>query len=168
MIDGENGWVWPDGTAVPEQVIVLQSQARESVKKGKTQYYSVTDGIENAIAKAREHAGEKNIALHRASAVQQALQAGLLNEIHMSVAHVLLGEGIRLFDHLGPLLSTWNTPQAGDTGSNPCYVPSNEIRPTRVSKAVVAVGMADSYGATRWRFSRLPHLSCMEVLCSGG
>jgi hypothetical protein len=33
MIDGENGRIWPDGTAVPEQVIVLQSQARESVKR---------------------------------------------------------------------------------------------------------------------------------------
>src|SRR5947209_1730395 len=35
------------------------------------------------------------------SSVQQALQAGLLDEFHMAVAHVLLGEGVRLFDHLG-------------------------------------------------------------------
>src|ERR1700686_4121615 len=61
----------------------------------------LNEGIESAIAKARELAGEKNIALHGASAVQQALKAGLLDEINMSVAHVLLGEGVRLFDHLG-------------------------------------------------------------------
>jgi dihydrofolate reductase len=100
MIDSENGWVWPDGTAPDWPVIVLQSQVREPVKKGKTQYYFVTDGIESAIAKARELAGEKNIALHGANAVQQALKVGLLDEFHMSIAHVLLGEGVRLFDHL--------------------------------------------------------------------
>ena len=101
QIDSENGWVLPDGTSIPEPVIVLQSQAREPVKKGQTQYYFVTDGIGSAIAKARELVGEKNIALHGASSVQQALQAGLLDEFHLSIAHVLLGEGVRLFDHLG-------------------------------------------------------------------
>jgi dihydrofolate reductase len=101
QIDSEQGWVMPDGTPIPGPVIVLQSQARAPVKKGETQYYFVTDGIESAIAKARELAGEKNIGLHGASSVQQALQAGLLDEMYMSVAHVLLGEGVRLFDHLG-------------------------------------------------------------------
>jgi dihydrofolate reductase len=71
------------------------------VKKGHTQFYFVTDGIEAAVAKAQELAGEKNVALHGASSVQQALKAGLLDEVHMSLAHVLLGEGVRLFDHLG-------------------------------------------------------------------
>ena len=32
---------------------------------------------------------------------EQALKAGLLDEFHMNIAHVLLGEGVRLFDHLG-------------------------------------------------------------------
>ena len=53
------------------------------------------------IAKAQELAGEKNIALHGASSVQQALKVGLLDEFHMNIAHVLLGGGVRLFDHLG-------------------------------------------------------------------
>lgn len=100
-IDNENGWVFPDGTAPEWPVIVLQSQAREPVKKGKTQFYFVTDGIQSAIAKARKIAGEKNVALHGASSVQQALKMGLLDEFNMSIAHVLLGEGVRLFDHLG-------------------------------------------------------------------
>lgn len=101
MIYSENGWIFPDGTAPDWPVFVLQSQARESVKKGKTQFHFVTDGIESAIAKAQGIAGEKTIALHGASSVQQALKAGLLDEMHMSIAHVLLGEGVRLFDHLG-------------------------------------------------------------------
>ena len=101
QIDSENGWVFPDGTAPDWPVIVLQSQPREAVKKGKTQFYFVTGGIESAIARAQEIAGEKNVALHGASSVQQALKAGLLDEFHMAVAHVLLGEGVRLFDHIG-------------------------------------------------------------------
>ncbi len=101
QIDSENGWVFPDGTSPDWPVIVLQSHARESVKKGKTQFHFVTDGIESAIAQAKEIAGEKHVALHGASSVQQALKAGLLDEFHMAIAHVLLGEGVRLFDHLG-------------------------------------------------------------------
>jgi dihydrofolate reductase len=97
----EEGWVMPDGTPLPWPVVVLQSQAREPVKKGHTHYYFVTEGIEAAMAKAQELAGEKYVALHGASSVQQALQAGLLDEFHMAVAHVLLGDGVRLFDHLG-------------------------------------------------------------------
>ncbi|HEV8191305.1 MAG TPA: dihydrofolate reductase family protein [Ktedonobacterales bacterium] len=101
QIDGESGWVFPDGTAPDWPVVVLQSRPREPVKKGKTQYYFVTEGIEAAMAKAQELAGEKNIALHGASSVQQALKARLLDEIHLNIAPVLLGEGVRLFDHLG-------------------------------------------------------------------
>jgi dihydrofolate reductase len=101
MIDSENGWVFPDGTAPDWPVIVLQSQAREPVQKGKTRFYFVTDGIESAIAQAQKLAGEKYVALHGASSVQQALKAGLLDEFQMNIAHMLLGEGVRLFDHFG-------------------------------------------------------------------
>lgn len=101
QIYSEQGWVMPDGTPLPWPVVVLQSQARAPEQKGHTHFSFVTDGIEAAVAKAQELAGEKDVALHGASAVQQALQAGLLDEFHVSIAHVLLGEGVRLFDHLG-------------------------------------------------------------------
>src|SRR5262249_20462780 len=100
QIDSDQGWVFPDGTAPDWPVIVLQSQARAPVRKGKTHYYFVTDGIESAVTKAQELAGERYVALHGASSVQQALRAGLLDEFHMNIAHVLLGEGVRLFTHL--------------------------------------------------------------------
>jgi dihydrofolate reductase len=118
QIYSEQGWVMPDGTPIVSPVVVLQSQAREPVKKGQTEFYFVTDGIESAVAKAKELAGEKNVALHGASSVQQALKAGLLDEMYMSVAHVLLGEGVRLFDHLdsSPIhlehIRTFETPGA--------------------------------------------------------
>src|SRR5579859_5590800 len=49
QIYSERGWVFPDGTPAPWPVIVLQSHARESEKKGHTQFHFVTDGIESAI-----------------------------------------------------------------------------------------------------------------------
>jgi dihydrofolate reductase len=101
QIYNEQGWVFPDGTAPDWPVLVLQSQAREPEKKGKTQFYFVTEGIQSAIAQAQQLAGDKNVALHGASSVQQALKAGLLDEFHLTIAPVLLGEGVRLFDHLG-------------------------------------------------------------------
>ncbi|HKD75287.1 MAG TPA: dihydrofolate reductase family protein [Ktedonobacterales bacterium] len=101
MIYSDQGWVFPDGTAPDWPVIVLQSQPRAPEKQGKTQFYFVTDGIQSAIARAQELAGEKTVALHGGSAVQEALKEGLVDELHLSIAHVLLGEGIRLFDHLG-------------------------------------------------------------------
>jgi dihydrofolate reductase len=101
QIYSERGWVMPDGTPLPWPVVVLQSQARTPELKGHTLYYFVTDGIESAMIKAQELAGGKYVALHGASAVQQALKAGLLDEFHLAVAHLMLGEGVRLFDHLG-------------------------------------------------------------------
>jgi dihydrofolate reductase len=60
----------------------------------------VTDGIESALAKAREAAGEKRIGLMGANIDQQFLAAGLVDEIRIHVIDVLLGGGRRLFDRL--------------------------------------------------------------------
>ena len=55
----------------------------------------------SAIAQARRAAGDKNVAISTANILQQALKAGLVDEIHIDLAPVLLGEGIRLTDSLG-------------------------------------------------------------------
>ena len=60
----------------------------------------VTDGIESAVAQAKSAAGSKSVAVHGAQTIQECLDAGLLDEIQVDVAAVLLGEGVRLFDHL--------------------------------------------------------------------
>ena len=60
----------------------------------------VTDGIESAVAQARSAAGTKSVGVHGAQTIQQLLDAGLLDEIHVDLAAVLLGSGVRLFDHL--------------------------------------------------------------------
>jgi dihydrofolate reductase len=60
----------------------------------------VTDGIESAVNQARTAAAGKSVGVHGADTIQQLLNAGLLDEIHIDLAAVLLGSGIRLFDHL--------------------------------------------------------------------
>ena len=61
----------------------------------------VTNGVESAVDRAREVAGEKDVAVMAASIVQQCIGAGLLDEIVVNLVPVLLGDGIRLFEYLG-------------------------------------------------------------------
>jgi dihydrofolate reductase len=60
----------------------------------------VTDGIESAVKQAKAAAAGKSVGVHGADTIQQLLNARLLDEIHVDVAAVLLGTGVRLFDHL--------------------------------------------------------------------
>jgi dihydrofolate reductase len=60
----------------------------------------VTDGIESALAKAREVAGDKRIGLMGANVPQQFIAAGLVDEIRIHLVDVLLGGGRRMFDTL--------------------------------------------------------------------
>jgi dihydrofolate reductase len=60
----------------------------------------VTDGIESAVARAKAAAAPKSVGVHGAQTIQQCLDAGLLDELHIDLAAVLLGGGVRLFDHL--------------------------------------------------------------------
>jgi dihydrofolate reductase len=68
-------------------------------RPGSTVHF-VTDGIESAVKQARAAAGGKNVGVHGADTIRQLLNAGLLDEIHVDVAALLLGSGVRLFDHL--------------------------------------------------------------------
>ena len=68
-------------------------------RPGSTVHF-VTDGIEEAVAQAKTAAGSKTVGVHGAETIQQCLIAGLLDEIHIDLAAVLLGSGVRLFDHL--------------------------------------------------------------------
>ncbi|MBB4634257.1 dihydrofolate reductase family protein [Longimicrobium terrae] len=68
-------------------------------RPGSTVHF-VTDGIESAVQQARAAAAGKSVGVHGADTIQQLLNAGLLDELHIDVAAVLLGSGIRLFDQL--------------------------------------------------------------------
>lgn len=60
----------------------------------------VTEGLETAVKQAKIAADGKNVAVHGADTMQQLLNAGLLDEIQIDMAALLLGSGVRLFDHL--------------------------------------------------------------------
>ena len=61
----------------------------------------VTDGIASAASQAKAAAGDRNVMFHGAETAQDALRAGVLDEMELHVMPVLLGRGRRLFDHLG-------------------------------------------------------------------
>ena len=60
----------------------------------------VTDGVESAVKQAKAAAGDQSVGVHGADTIQQCLNAGLIDELQVDLAAVLLGSGIRLFDHL--------------------------------------------------------------------
>jgi dihydrofolate reductase len=70
----------------------------------------VTDGLESAVRQAKAAAAGKSVGVHGADTIQQLLNAGLLDEINVDVAAVLLGSGVRLFDHLAGTPSVLGNP----------------------------------------------------------
>jgi dihydrofolate reductase len=96
------GW-WGDNPPFHAPVFVLTHHPRAPLAmQGGTSFTFVTDGIESALAQARDAAGDRDILVAGgARIVQQCLAAGLLDELNLSVVPCLLGVGERLFDHLG-------------------------------------------------------------------
>lgn len=84
--------------AIP--VIIVTHEIPQIVPKGKSPLIFVTDGIRSAVEKAKQAAGEKAVGIGSASVAQQCLQAGLVDELHIHVAPMLLGAGVRLFESL--------------------------------------------------------------------
>jgi dihydrofolate reductase len=99
--DIAGGWGGnPPGGAGAPYFVVTHTVPQEWVKKG-SPFTFVTDGVASAVEKAKRAAGDKNVDVMGASIAQQYIKAGLLDEIQIDLAPVLLGGGVRLFDHLG-------------------------------------------------------------------
>ncbi len=81
-------------------VVVTHRIPQEWLKEG-SPFTFVTDGVEHAVAEAQRIAGGKTVAVGAPSIAQQCLKADLIDEIQVDLVPVLLGSGIRLFDHLG-------------------------------------------------------------------
>ena len=101
--DEWKGW-WGDEPPYRYPVFILTHHPRDPVEmQGGTTYHFVTDGIDSALAQARDAAGGKDVMLWGgAEAANQYLAAGLLDELELHVVPLLLGGGARLFDGLGP------------------------------------------------------------------
>jgi dihydrofolate reductase len=98
------GW-WGEEPPYHAPVFVLTHHQREPLEmQGGTTFNFVTDGIESALAQAREAAGGKDVAIAGgAKTVQQFLSAGLIDELRLHTAPMLLGAGERLLDGVGNL-----------------------------------------------------------------
>lgn len=79
--------------------IVTHDAPQEWIYDG-SPFTFVTDGVESAIQKAKVAAGDKNVVLCTASILQQCINAGLVDEIHVDIVPFLLGNGVRLFERL--------------------------------------------------------------------
>jgi dihydrofolate reductase len=90
--DGQHPWDVP--------AFVVTHDVPEGWPRPGSTVQFVTDGIERAVAQAKAAAEPKSVGVHGGQTIQQCLNAGLLDEIQVDLAAVLLGSGVRLFDHL--------------------------------------------------------------------
>jgi dihydrofolate reductase len=96
------GW-WGDDPPFHVPVFVLTHHARDPlIKQGGTTFTFVTEGVEAALEQAKAAAGDRDVSVAGgASIAQQCLRAGLLDEMQVHIAPLLLRGGTRLFEHLG-------------------------------------------------------------------
>ena len=99
MFDNAQGW--GDEPPFHKPVFVLTHEAREPEQKAGGTTFTFVEGIENALEQARAAAEDKDISVAGgAQSIQQFLRAGLVDEMQLHVAPLLLGGGVRLFDDL--------------------------------------------------------------------
>lgn len=85
-------------------IFVLTHRAPTTVAKGENdrlRFHFVTDGIASAIARAKAAAGDRDVVvIGGARTFQQCLNAGVVDELQIAIRPVLLGAGLRLFEHI--------------------------------------------------------------------
>jgi dihydrofolate reductase len=97
LFDITNGWGDNHPIGTPVVVVTHQPPADAAKKWPRTTF---VDGVEAAIGRARKIAGDKDVVLSSANVIQQALALGLVDEVAISLAPVLLGVGIPYFSKL--------------------------------------------------------------------
>jgi dihydrofolate reductase len=99
---------WADGHPIDVPNFVITHEV-PTEGRWSPQVRFVTEGVERAVELAKEAAGDREVSVCAASTAQQLLRAGLLDEIELSVAPVLLGSGVQLFEHLGGVVNLEQT-----------------------------------------------------------
>jgi dihydrofolate reductase len=110
LFDVANGWGGNHPTGAP--VFVVTHTIPEGWPRDDAPFtFIIEGGVERAVAKAKDVARDKIVAIASANITQQCLNAGLLDAIAVDLVPVLLGEGIRFFDHLSGTPITLESPQ---------------------------------------------------------
>jgi dihydrofolate reductase len=93
---------WPENAPFHTPVFVLSKHKRDPWKRpGGTTFYFVNNGIESALALAREAAGNKDVRISGgADVIRQFLNAGLIDEFTLHLSPIILGNGVRLFENI--------------------------------------------------------------------
>ena len=99
VFDLTKGWGGHPPLGVP--CFIVTHQVPDAWVYEGSPFTFVTDGIESAIEQAKAVAGDANVSVGTATTTQQCLEAGLLDEFQLDVAHVLLRTGVRLFESIG-------------------------------------------------------------------
>ena len=96
--DGEQAW--PDEAPFHTPVFVVTHERRDPWERpGGTTFHFVNDGVESALGQALEAAGDRDVRIAGgAETIMQLLNAGLVDEFTISLAPVVFGGGIRLFE----------------------------------------------------------------------
>ncbi|HXF02950.1 MAG TPA: dihydrofolate reductase family protein [Arthrobacter sp.] len=99
MFDAGAG-AWPEDPPFHTPVFVVTHEVRDPwQRQGGTTFFFVNDGIESALTRAREAAGEQDVRISGGGeTIVQYLNAGLIDEFHVALSPVLFGSGIRLFE----------------------------------------------------------------------
>ncbi len=90
---------WND-TPFPAPSFVVTHERRQPLPMPSAAFTFVNDGVESAVRQAREAAAGKDVVVMGASIAQQVLNAGLVDELVLQIAPILLGQGSRLFDNI--------------------------------------------------------------------
>jgi len=95
---------WPEEAPFHTPVFVVTHEKRDPWERlGGTTFHFVNDGIETALDQAREAAGDRDVRIAGgAETIQEYLDTGLIDEFSITLAPVLFGTGIRLFDRVDP------------------------------------------------------------------
>ena len=91
---------WPDEAPFHTPVFVVTHETRDPWQRpGGTTFHFVTDGIESALDRAREAAGDRDVRIAGGGAtILQYVNVGLIDEFTVALSPVLFGSGIRLFE----------------------------------------------------------------------
>src|ERR671910_3242811 len=121
------GW-WGPNPPYHGPTFILCHRPRPSIEmEGGTVFHFVTDGIEAALERARDAAGEKDVSIAGGpGTLNQYLAAGLVDELRLVVVPVLLGSGERLFEGLGDALDGWACVE---------FAPSRSVSHVRLRRA---------------------------------